>query len=235
MSDNNEILEDPVGAVVTACRVLGDNDLGDMVWGHVSVRDPDGRGIWMKPHMYGFEEIEREQVLLVTFDGDVLEGKGRRHGEYPIHTEIMRARPDVHCVVHTHPIHAVAFAATERPLRPISHDASMFTPPDIPRFTLTGDLIVTRELGEALARTLGDRPAALMPHHGIAVAGPNIGRTMMATVLLERACKSMLLAGDVKTWSPDEEALSKRNKSVWVDDQVGWGWDYLVRKANRGR
>ena len=98
VSDNNEILEDPVGAVVTACRVLGDNDLGDMVWGHVSVRDPDGRGIWMKPHMYGFEEIEREQVLLVTFDGDVLEGKGRRHGEYPIHTEIMRARP---CLLYT--------------------------------------------------------------------------------------------------------------------------------------
>jgi L-fuculose-phosphate aldolase len=185
--------------------------------------------------MYGFEEIEREQVLLVNFEGEVLEGKGRRHGEYPIHTEIMRARPDVHCVVHTHPIHAVAFAATERPLRPVSHDAAMFTPPDVPRFTLTGDLIVTRELGEALASTLGDRPAVLMPHHGIAVAGPNLGRTMMATVLLERACKSMLLAGDVKTWSSDEEALSKRNKSVWVDDQVGWGWDYLVRKANRGR
>ncbi len=227
-------LDDPIAAVVAACHVLGDNELGDMVWGHVSVRDPDGRGVWMKAHLYGFEEIERENVLLISFDGEVLEGGGRRHGEYPIHTEIMRARPDVNCVVHTHPFHAVAFAATQRPLLPISHDGTVFSPPDIPRFTRTGDLIVTRELGEDLARTLGDRPAALIPHHGVAVAGANVPAAIMSTVLLERACASMLAAGEVKTWSSDEEALAKRER-CWSQPLFDMGWNYLVRKAERNR
>lgn len=234
MSDSAYEVDDPIGLIVQASHVLGDNGLGDMVWGHVSVRDPEGRGIWMKAHLYGFEEIERENVLLVSFDGEVLEGTGRRHGEYPIHTEIMRARPDVHAVVHTHPFHSVAFASTMEPLLPMSHDSTLFTPPDIPRFTRTGDLILTRELGEDLARTLGDRPALLMPHHGVAVTGATIPAAVMATVLLEHACASQLAAGTVRTWSSDEEALSKR-ANCWSASQLEMGWNYFVRKAERAR
>jgi L-fuculose-phosphate aldolase len=234
MSESADAIEDPIDLVVKGCHVLGDAQLSDMVWGHVSVRDPDGRGIWMKAHLFGFEEIERENVLLVSFDGEVLEGNGRRHGEYPIHTEIMRARPDVNAVVHTHAFHAVAFAATGMVLRPISHDGTLFVPPDIVRFTRTGDLITTRELGEDLARTLGDRNAALIPNHGVAVTGADIGAAIVSTVLLERACASQLLTGEPKSWSSDEEALSKRNH-CWSPALLEMGWQYLVRKAEAAR
>ena len=97
----------------------------------------------MKASTYGFEEIGPEQVILVSWDGEVLEGNGRRHIEFPIHTELMRARDDVHCVVHTHAPWAVAFASTQQPLRPISHEATLFVPPEVARFTKTGDLIMT--------------------------------------------------------------------------------------------
>jgi hypothetical protein len=42
---------DASGAVllaVQASRALAAAGQGDMVWGHVSIRDPDGRGAWMK-------------------------------------------------------------------------------------------------------------------------------------------------------------------------------------------
>jgi ribulose-5-phosphate 4-epimerase/fuculose-1-phosphate aldolase len=51
--------------------VLGAEDQGDLVWGHVSARDPDGRGAWIKASTYGFEEIGAEQVILVDRDGRV--------------------------------------------------------------------------------------------------------------------------------------------------------------------
>ena len=148
----------------------GLEDQGDFVWGHVSARDPDGRGVWMKAATLGFDEIGPEQVILVSWDGDVLEGDGRRHAEYPIHTELMRARDDVDSVVHTHAPWAVAFASTGQPLRPVSHEAALFVPPEVARFTETGDLILTRELGRSLARTVGERNAAFMVHHGIVTA-----------------------------------------------------------------
>src|SRR4051794_17935840 len=151
--------------VALGCRVLGLEDQGDLVWGHVSARDPGGRGVWMKASSYGFEEIAPQRVILVARDGEVVEGEGRRHAEYPIHTEVMAARADVGAVVHTHARDAVALAATGHPLRPISHEATLFVPPAIARFTQTGDLILTAELGRDVAAALGDRNALMLVNH----------------------------------------------------------------------
>src|SRR4051794_16998947 len=165
----------------------------------------------MKASTYGFEEIGRDQVLLVSWDGEVLEGDGRRHIEYPIHTELMRARPDVNAVVHTHAPWSVAFAATGQPLRPISHEGTLFAPPDVARFTETGDLIRTAELGGSVAATVGDRTAALLVHHGIVTCGADVESAVMTAVFLERACRMQIRAtagGGPASWSSDEEALA---------------------------
>jgi len=219
--------------VAIASQVLALEDHGDLVWGHVSVRDPEGRGAWMKAATWAFEEITPERVLLVGWDGRVLAGEGRRHSEYPIHTEIMRVRADVQSVVHTHAPHAVAFASLEQPLRPISHEGTFFVPPDIARFTQTGDLILTQELGQALAAELGRRNAALMIHHGIVTAAEDIETTVVGAILLERACWKQLVAmaaGELKSWSSDEEALAKR-AHCYPPELVHQAWAYLVRRA----
>jgi L-ribulose-5-phosphate 4-epimerase len=220
--------------VALGCRILGFEDQGDFVWGHVSARDPDGRGIWMKASTYGFEEIGPEQVLLVSWDGEVLEGDGRRHIEYPIHTELMRARSDVNCVVHTHAPWAVAFASTHEPLRPISHEPTLFVPPDVTRFTKTADLITTHELGGDVAAAVGGRNAAFMLHHGIVTCGADVVSGVMAAVLLERACRTNLRAlagGGPKSWSSDEEALAKR-EHCWPPALLRQAWDYLARRLD---
>ncbi len=222
------------GQVALGCRILGLEDQGDLVWGHVSARDPEGRGVWMKASTLGFEEIGPEHVILVSWDGEVLEGEGRRHAEYPIHTELMRAREDVQCVVHTHAPWAVAFASTERPLRPVSHEATLFVPPEVARFTKTGDLILTRELGEALADTVGGRNAALMVHHGIVTCGPDVVTAVITAVLLERACRTNIRAvagGGPKTWSSDEEALAKR-EHCYPPALLRQAWGYLARRVD---
>jgi len=218
--------------VALGCRILGLEDQGDFVWGHVSVRDPEGRGIWMKASTWGLEEIGPEHVLLVSWDGEVLEGDGRRHIEYPIHTELMRTRADVNCVVHTHAPWSVAFASTHEPLRPVSHEPTLFVPPDVARFTKTGDLITTAELGGDVAAAVGDRNAAFMLHHGIVTCGPDVVGGVMAAVLLERACRTNLRAlagGGPKSWSSDEEALSKRGH-CWSPALLQQAWDYLARR-----
>jgi L-fuculose-phosphate aldolase len=222
--------------VATGCRILALEDQGDFVWGHVSARDPEGRGVWMKASTYGFEEIGPEQVILVSWDGEVLEGSGRRHAEYPIHTELMRARDDVHSVVHTHAPWAVAFASTEQPLRPVSHEATLFVPPEVARFTQTGDLILTPGLGSDLASAVGDRNAAFMVHHGIVTCGPDVITAVMSAVLLERACRTNIRAisgGGPKTWSTDDEALAKR-EHCYPPALLQQAWDYLARRLGAG-
>jgi ribulose-5-phosphate 4-epimerase/fuculose-1-phosphate aldolase len=218
--------------VALGCRILGAEQQGDLVWGHVSARDPDGRGVWMKAATLGFEEITPEDVLLVDRDGAVLEGDRRRHAEYPIHTELVAAAPAVGAVVHTHAPAAVAFAALEGPLRPISHEGTLFVPPDIARFTKTGDLILTPALGADVAAAIGDRNALLLVNHGIVTAGPDVPTAVMTAVLLDRACRmqlSAMAAGELRRWSDDEEALAKR-AHCYGPDLLRQAWDYLARR-----
>jgi L-ribulose-5-phosphate 4-epimerase len=221
--------------VVQASRALAAAGLSDMVWGHAAIRDPEGRGVWMKAAGWGFEEVDADRVLLVSPDGEVLSGAGRRHIEYPIHTEIMRQRPGVGCTVHTHAPALSAFACLDVPVLPISHDGVLFCDPPVPRFTRTGALIATAELGAALAEALGGAPACLMPSHGAVTAGPDAAAAVMYAVLLERACRTQLMAmaaGDPKVWSDPAEADLKREQ-VWNPGQRRAGWDYLLRAAER--
>ena len=216
----------PRQQIVTACRVLENAGQADMVWGHVSVRDQQGRGLWLKGSNLGFDEVQERDVILLSWEGEVIEGTAGRHVEYPIHLEIMRLRPDVNAVVHTHPLYSVAFAATGRPLLALSHEACHFVPPDIARFLNTGDLIRTPQLGQDLAHCLGERNAVLIPHHGIVTVGTDLGKAVAAATHLERACQIALLTGDGARPSSDEEALQKRERS---DRHLTMAWDYLAR------
>lgn len=224
----------PIEAAIEAARAnqaLAVAGQTDMVWGHASVRDPQGRGIWMKASEWGFEEVTVDRLVLVTPEGEVLEGKEKRHIEFPIHTEIMLANQEVNAVVHTHAPMANAFSSLGVPLRAISHDAVPFVHPDVPRFTQTGNLIRTRELGMALAETIGSAAGCLLPQHGLVTVGPDAATAVMRAVLLERACKvqlSAMAAGTIALWS-DEEEVDAKNALVWSESQTHAGYRYLCR------
>ncbi|GGK78309.1 class II aldolase/adducin family protein [Mangrovihabitans endophyticus] len=222
---------------VQASHALAAAGLGDMVWGHVAVRDPDGRGIWIKAPGWGLEEVDDGLLQLVSFDAQVLIGDGPAHKECHIHLEVLRDRPHLMCSVHTHGRHAVAFAALETPLLALSHEGALFGGDDVPRFHQTGSLVSTPELGRALAATLGDAPGALMPRHGMVTAGRSVPAAVMHAVLLEGACRIQLSAasaGPLRSYSSRTEALAKREE-CWAPGQIEAGWRYLLRRAAAGR
>jgi L-ribulose-5-phosphate 4-epimerase len=228
------VTEDLRRLVSLSCRVLGEAEQGDLIWGHVSARDPQGRGVWMKGSGLGFEEVGPDDVLLVSWDGEVLEGAGRRHVEYPIHTEVMRSRGDVGSVIHTHSPAAVALGSLGVPLRAISHEANLFVPPDVARYTDTGDLILTAELGQGVAAALGDRNACLLVNHGVVVAAGDVPTATVTAYLLDRACRMQLTAmaaGGWPTWSSAQESLAKR-EHCYADGMLHSAWDYLVRRLD---
>jgi L-fuculose-phosphate aldolase len=230
-SDSSELIT----LAMQGCQALAAAGQDDMVWGHPSVRDPAGRGIWMKGSGWGFEEIDADKIVLVTPDGNVLAGTERRHIEYPIHTEIMARRPEIGAVVHTHSEAANAFSALDTPLRPVSHAGSLFRGEDVPRFTRTGGLIKTHELGVALADALGDAPACLMPQHGLVAVGKDLPTAVMTAILLDKACHAQLAAmsaGEVVRWGSTEDTITKC-ADVWSDQQLTAGWNYLLRKYAR--
>lgn len=221
--------------VISAGRALAAADMQDMVWGHVAVRDPQGRGVWMKAAGWSYGEIVPARVTLVGWDGSLLSGEGPAHLESHIHLGIMAARPNVMASVHGHAEAVNAFTALDMPLRAISHDGVSFADPQIPRTRLSGDLVSDPQRGRQLAEDLGDAPACLMPRHGFVAVGRSDAHAVMHAILLERACAAQLralAAGPILSHSDTAEIASKL-LHTWPDSQIEAGYRFLLRQAGR--
>src|ERR1700730_14542024 len=215
-----------------ACRVLAANGQNDTVYGHVTYREAGAKTFWMKPSAMGLDEVTTDTLIRVDLDGNVVEGELPRHVEFPIHAEIFRLRPDITCVGHTHPIYSIAFAATGQPLHAVSHEGAQFTPPDVPRFTRTSDLITTHELGAEVASTLAKSLACYLINHGIVVAGHTIEEAVVSAINLERASQVELLAstsGRSFIWTSDEDVVGKREK-IFSEGMLRTVWNYYCRR-----
>src|SRR5436190_21415708 len=102
--------------VAWACRILAAEGYADLTLGHVSARGPDGE-IWIKRKGVALDEVEPDDVVLADDAGGA-----DLHLETVLHTSVYRERADVGAVVHGHPPHATALAATGADLELLTHD-----------------------------------------------------------------------------------------------------------------
>jgi L-fuculose-phosphate aldolase len=224
-------LTETLAECARACRVLEMEGHGDMTLGHLSLRDPDGRGFWMKRNRMGLGEIMGpDDFVLVDWEGNKIAGSGGRHSEWPIHSEILKLRPDVQVVVHTHPFHACVFSASTEPLQPFTLAADYFI--DVPRHEDEVALITTKEEGQALAGTLGKSFAVLMGNHGVTFCGTSIPHATCVGVFLEQACKAQLLgmSAGFPTSMPNRKIREKRNGQIMTPVHWDHSWTYFCRK-----
>lgn len=216
--------------LINAGRILVSEDQGDFIFGHVAARLPSDPGHFlMKAHTIGLEEITLDNLITLNLEAEKVAGHMPRHLEAFIHSEILRVRPDVQAVVHTHAPHAVAFSALGRPLQPIGHDGAMFCD-GLPVFSETSDLIVDQQRGKAVARSLGEHSAMLLRNHGIVTVGRTIEEATILALFLERACKSQLMVeacGGPVHVSTEEDAKAKRGRIFPQCCQV---FNYLTRR-----
>jgi L-fuculose-phosphate aldolase len=168
--------------------------------------------------------------VTVDFNYRKIDGRRDLHGELPIHIEIYRARKNVHSIVHTHPLYATAFSATEQILRPVNNEGVLFAKP-LPYFDKETDLIVAPAQGTSLAEKLGDAKAVIMKNHGITVVGESIEQATVYAYLLEKTIKTLFVAkvfGE-PTWTDNEEAAKKADH-IFSGNRIQAIWDTLVHQ-----
>ena len=88
--------------------------LVDLTFGNVSVADPQAGVFAIKPSGVGYEGLKPEQMVIVDYEGNIVEGKLRPSSDTPTHRRLFMAFPEVRAVVHTHSRAAVAFAQAGR-------------------------------------------------------------------------------------------------------------------------
>jgi ribulose-5-phosphate 4-epimerase/fuculose-1-phosphate aldolase len=214
-----------------ACRILEMEGHGDMTLGHLSVRETSGMGFWMKRNQIGLGEVlGPDDFVLLDWDGDPIAGSGRRHSEWPIHSEIFRVRADVNVVVHSHPFYASVFSAATELLQPYTLDADYFI--DVPRHEDEVALVTTKSEGEAVARSLGSAFAVLMGNHGVTFCGTTIEHAVCVGIFLEKACRAHLVgrAAELKTGMPSGAVRERRHRQIMTPVHWDHCWRYFCRK-----
>jgi len=220
--------------LVAANRILAEHGVVDG-YGHVSVRHERDPNRYRLSRSLAPELVAASDIMEYDLDSNPLDATGRAmYLERFIHGEIYRVRPDVTAIVHHHSPAVIPFAATTAPLRPLYH-MSAFVGEGVPVFEIraaagmTDMLIRDAALGRALARTLGQHPAALMRGHGAVVVGADlplaVGRSIYLELNARLQVQTIALGGDVTYLDPEEVS-----KVVAVQDYAR-AWELWKRKA----
>ena len=217
-------------------RILAMEGHNDITLGHLSLRDPQGRGLWLKKAKRGLDEIfGADDFVLIDFDGKLIQSDGPLHSEWPIHAEIMKARPDVNVVGHTHAYYSVLFSAAEQELAALNHEGANLIG-NLARFRETAGLINTVPLGRALAQSLGSMSVVLMKNHGITFVGAGVEEATLYGMFIERACKAQIeIAATGWAWTtPDDAGYDRKmGSSGQSANYHATFFDYFARRLER--
>lgn len=227
MSNSLSALLDDLAA---ANRILAGLGIVDG-FGHISVRHPDRSDRFLLSRSLAPELVTRDDIMTFELDGTPVAGDPRKpYLERFIHGEILRKRPDVNAVVHSHAPSVVPFSSSSARLRPICHmgsflrnGVSVFEIRE--RFGATDMLIRNVEQGSALADVLAGDTVVLMRGHGFCSVGQTIPVAVFRAVYTqnnaELQSRTMALGGEVTYLDDDEAALSEATNRAVIDRP--WG------------
>jgi L-fuculose-phosphate aldolase len=221
--------------LIVAGKVLVAKGQDDFTRGHISFRLPDNPSLFfMKAHSIGLDEITMQNILTIDLEGDVVAGTGRRHSEVYIHSEIFKARPDVNCVIHTHPTYSIALSATGRPLKCYSQPGALFHEA-LGIYSDTINLIRSPAMGAGVARALSHGRGVLLKNHGVVVTGVTIDEAVIGTIMLENGAMIQLLAEAAGDPAPEFSRvdIEKLKADIGQPEQFKINFDYLARRINR--
>ncbi len=218
--------------LVDANQILFHQGIVD-AFGHVSARVPDRPDRFLMSRNLAPGQVTAADILEYHVeDGEaVATNPPRLYLERWIHSEIYKARPDVMAVVHSHSPAVLPFAiARGARLRAVCHMAGFLgsTSADgLPVFEirdvagLASDLLIrSRELGAALALSLGRERVVLMRGHGSTVVAESVRVAVYRAVYTEVNAKLLLQAlplGEVQALTPGEADATRITNEGQVD------------------
>jgi ribulose-5-phosphate 4-epimerase/fuculose-1-phosphate aldolase len=222
------VLDEIKEKLVTACHILDHEGVTDG-YGHVSVRVPGADAfITIANVSPGLASLDR--LIMQDFDGNYLGGAETPPNEWPIHACVLRARPDVMSVAHTHSVWSTIFSVLPIKLKPLHHYGKFLSADGPPVYEGVG-LVRTVDRGEALAAALGDGPAVLMRAHGDTVVGASIEQMVERTTRLAMLGEwnhLALLHGEPRYLTSEELEAYNADQRFPLR-----GWEYFVSRLKK--
>jgi ribulose-5-phosphate 4-epimerase/fuculose-1-phosphate aldolase len=180
----------------------------EYIFNHITLRVPGPEkhflinrfGLW-------YSEVTASNLVKIDLDGNTV-GKSEHpvnKAGFVIHSAIHAARPDAHCIMHTHTTAGVAVACQAEGITPNNFYGSQLHG-RIAYHEFEG---ISVELDERprLIKSLGNHNVMVLRNHGLLVCGGGVPEALRRMLNVQRACEVQLASeasGKPITKVPDE-------------------------------
>lgn len=180
--------------IIEACRWMNSSGLNQGTSGNISVRH--GEVMLISPSGVPYDQLEPEDVVAMPLQGDYgsyrAEGANIPSSEWRFHLDIMRARPEVGGIVHTHSTYATTLAICGKAIPACHYMIAAAGGPEIrcAPYATYG----TKELSEHALKALEGRSCCLLANHGMIATGADLDKAKWLAVELETIAKQYYLS-----------------------------------------
>jgi len=212
--------------LVGACRAFALHGLDYGFAGHLTIRDPEFPHLyWTNPMCVHFSQVKVSNLILANHQGQVVQGSyAINRAGFVLHAAVHEEHPDIVAMCHAHSEYGTAFAATGRPLDPISQDAAVFFEDHVVISDEGGKVALEEDAGYSVAHWFKGVKAAIHQNHGLLTCSRHsIDDAAFWFIALERCCKQQLVveASGVKPIMvpPEKARYSRENVG---SPFIGW-------------
>jgi ribulose-5-phosphate 4-epimerase/fuculose-1-phosphate aldolase len=204
-------------------------------FGHVSARIP-GTDTFLLPTRRSPGFADEHTLLVLDFEGNVRAGTGTPNSELWIHARAYAARDDLGSVVHAHPPACVCLTQIGERHRIVHNQGGAFAR-GVAEYDDIG-LIRTRELGDQLAASLGNRVAVMMRGHGVTTGAADVRTATVAACFLEESAALHLRMLAAAGGDATRIRVFTHEEAMRLSDQLSPGiveraWEYFAALAER--
>lgn len=191
------ILEELRAHVLRTALLLPKYNLVWMAGGTVCARDPQTGYVAVTPSGLDYECLTPDDITVTDMDMNLVEGKYRPSVALSLWTGLMRARPDLNAIIHTHSPYATAFSVAYQPIPVITETmADWFGQAvQVTRYLSVED----PEFTTLPVEVMGDGYAVLLGNHGPIAVGRSLEHALERAVTLEEAARTYSIARTVGT------------------------------------
>ncbi len=189
--------------MVTVAKMMWDRRLTNAAGGNFAVRVADNR-VLISPSLMSERKhcvMNPEDILLIDYDMQILEGEGKLSREGLMHVLILKNFKEIGCTIHAHPFYCMPFVAQAKPI------------PNVTEATMGRGAVgciewtkaYTPELSQNVYQYFEDhrelaqrKPiGVIMPLHGVVVSGNDVYTAYSMLERIETDAYCTTVANDI--------------------------------------
>ncbi len=202
--------------IIKAALLLKEYKLISLSGGNVSIRT-ESNHIIATPSGMMYETMIPEDIVVLNIEGNIIEGTKRVSVDIEAILYILKNKPEINAVIHTHQVYATAVGLVEDklPAAVTTLPNATLGPVTVAPYSSSASL----EMGINAVKYINNKRAVILKNHGVITVGGTLKEALYAAIYLEDAAKTYIMAKAIG----DPSILDAEQTEVAVQKFIDYG------------